>query len=682
VLYATNTQVVRCDTGTGRIVWAVDAAGLDVQPANKRAGVNRDTRAKKRTGTKKRGKAPVGGKDNLNPTLVLTADMVYCSTTDSVRAHRLSDGTVAWTGRNTQNYMKMSDLFVADGLVWTGLSTGHDPATGAVKRRLKQRMTKPMGHDRCYRNRITETYLINSKTGGADFVPLDGKGEFPSPWIRGTCGLGVIPCNGLLYSSPFSCSCCKGTMLTGFKAAYSADRASGQLMKLAPRERLVKGPAYGSAPSRAAASAADWPVYRNSNGRYGRTRETVGTKLRTVWTAKLPSRPTATTVVDDLVYVSARDSHTLYALSRDAGDVMWTYTAGGRIDSPPSYHAGLLLFGCRDGWVHCLAADTGTLVWKFNDLPERRLVAVDEQFESAWPVCGAVMIRDGVAYFAAGRSSFLDGGIVVYGLDPSTGKVIHRRQMSGPYASNGFPIVGRRNTRIEGFKGGIFTSEGDLLYIRHQAFKPDLAPVALSDIKQAHLIASGGFLDDLPQHRTYWTIDTDLSYGPNTGAPGAGPQGDILVIDGDTYYEIRGYLPGRHSTTMVPQNGYTLYSGRSATRASTGGWRANPGLRTVPGFGLWQKRWATQIPLTGRALALAGDTLIAAGAPLRRSFDDGALEQTYAGQSGGVLWLASAKDGSKLADVELPSLPVWDGISVARGMCFISLTNGTVKCME
>ena len=37
--------------------------------------------------------------------------------------------------------------------------------------------------------------------------------------------------------------------------------------------------------------------------------------------------------------------------------------------------------------------------------------------------------------------------------------------------------------------------------------------------KQPHLIASSGFLDDVPQHRTYWTIDTDLCYGPNTGTP-------------------------------------------------------------------------------------------------------------------------------------------------------------------
>ena len=62
-----------------------------------------------------------------------------------------------------------------------------DPATGEVRRELTQKMTGPMGHDRCYRNRITELWYINTATGGSDFLALDGSGEFPNPWVRSTC---------------------------------------------------------------------------------------------------------------------------------------------------------------------------------------------------------------------------------------------------------------------------------------------------------------------------------------------------------------------------------------------------------------------------------------------------------------------------------------------------------------
>jgi len=307
-------------------------------------------------------------------------------------------------------------------------------------------------------------------------------------------------------------------------------------------------------------------------------------------------------------------------------------------------------------------------------------MSADGQLESAWPINGAVMIRGGMAYFAAGRNSFLDGGIIVYALNPLTGEVVHRRQVSGPYAKNGFPTVGKRNTRLEGFKGGVFSSEGDLLYIRHQAFQPDLTPVPLARLTQSHLIASGGFLDDTPQHRTYWTIDTDLCYGPNKGTPGAGPQGDILVMDGDVFYEIRGYLPGRHSTLLVPQKGYALYSGQRVA-GGAGVWKANAKLRTVPRSGTWKQRWSTQIPLTGNALVVAGGTIIAAGVPLQSSFDLSQLSAAYAGKQGGVLWTASTKDGSKIAELKLSAQPVWDGLSAAHGQCFLTLRDGTVMCL-
>jgi outer membrane protein assembly factor BamB len=667
VAYCTNNKVLCCDTTSGRTIWSADSPGLNVKSP------------KRVKGQRPNPKALMGGQDNLNPTLVLTNAMLYCSTVNSVKAYRRQDGELAWTGKNVQNYMKGSDLFVAGGLVWTGLLEGHDPKTGEIKRRLTQTMIQPMGHDRCYRNRITETYYINSKTGGSDFIPLKGAGEFPSPWVRGTCGLGPLPANGMLYSSPFSCSCLKGSILTGFKALYSGDRAKGEVMKVEPESRFIKGKAYGSKPA-ASPAAADWPAYRNGSERSGLTKTPVTGKLKPIWKVKLPSLPTAPVIVGDLVYVAARDSHTLYALSRRDGATVWTYTAGGRIDSPPTFHKGLLIFGSRDGWVHSVRAADGVLSWKFCDLPGQRLMSADGQLESAWPVNGAVMIRKGLAYFAAGRSSFLDGGIIVYALDPLTGRVVHRRQVSGPYAKNGFPLVGKRNTRIEGFKGGIFSSEGDLLYIRHQAFKPDLTPVPLSQLKQSHLIASGGFLDDTPQHRTYWTIDTDLCYGPNKGSPGAGPKGDILVMDGDAFYEIRGYLPARHSTSLVPQKGYTLYSGRRAD-SGPGVWKANWKTRTIPRTGTWKKRWSTQIPLTGNALVVAGDTIIAAGVPLQSSFELQQLSATYAGKQGGVLWTASAKDGAPIAELKLPAQPVWDGLSAAHGQCFIALRDGSVMCL-
>ena len=52
------------------------------------------------------------------------------------------------------------------------------------------------------------------------------------------------------------------------------------------------------------------------------------------------------------------NQHTLYALDANSGELLWQFTAGGRIDSSPTIHNGSVLFGCADGWVYCLRAET------------------------------------------------------------------------------------------------------------------------------------------------------------------------------------------------------------------------------------------------------------------------------------------------------------------------------------
>ena len=77
-------------------------------------------------------------------------------------------------------------------------------------------------------------------------------------------------------------------------------------------------------------------------------------------------------------------------------------------------------------------------------------------------------------------------------------------------------------------------------------------------------------------------------------------------------------------------------------------------------------------------MTLAGDTVFVAGAPL--IFEPGDLSATYEGRHGGVLWAASASDGSKVAQYKLDQLPAWDGIATAYGKLFIVNQDGSVEC--
>ena len=617
---------------------------------------------------------------NDHPTIVITDDVVYCGIGSSVTAKSLADGKTLWATTGGVNYKKSPDLFVADGLVWGRDLKGRDPKTGKVVRSLTQLINGPMSHDRCYRNRVTHRYYLNSATGGTDFMELDGTSESPNPWARSTCGLAVMPANGMIYNGPYVCQCAIGAMVTGFNAMYNGSGNTDKRFTVALQPRLVKGSAFGMSPV-SAATAADWPTYRGSAMRSAVSTGPAPRGLSQAWKVDIGSHPTAPVVVGNSVYVADRDAYTLYALNRETGEARWTFTAGGRIDSPPTYYKGLVLFGCRCGSVYCLRAEDGELVWRFNGMPERRLICDKGRLESAWPVNGGIMIYEDTAYFAAGRSSFLDGGIGVFGLDPLTGRMKHGRMMQGPYQDNNrnFPVQASGTFQLEGFKSGIFSTAEDTLFIRHQAFKPDLTPIKLDDVKTLHLMASPGFLNDAPQHRTYWTVDRNLRYGGSTGSFGAGPAGDTIAYDGKSFFEVRGYAPGRNlpgrGKGMDAREIYSIFSG--GLRSRSGAERRS----AIPAFGDWEEHWNTPIPFAGHAIAVSGNTVLAAGVPMLKDYSPEDTNASYAGKKGGLAWLLDSENGRKLQELRLDAAPVWDGIAIAHAHYFICLKDGSVVCL-
>jgi outer membrane protein assembly factor BamB len=662
------------------------------------------------------------------PALVLSNSAVYLADAKALHVFSIKEGAKLWTGSAQINHHKAPDLFLTGGVVWTGYGgkyTAYNPATGEVVKTFQQAMTGPMGHDRCYRNRITDRFYINSATGGSDFVRLDTSGgtpqsEFPNPWARSTCGIGFLPCNGLLYAGPPACSCSNGVMLNALNALAPEPglKSSGQLIEVATIPRLEKGPAYNeiSDAKSQIPKASDWPTYRHDAGRTGHTPAAGPAKLQPMWTAKLCASAgshlggvregvqiSAPVVAAGRVFVADVDAHAVCALDADTGHVVWRYTAGARVDSPPTYYQGRLLFGSHDGWIYCLRAADGALAWRFKDLPDDRWIMAYGQPESAWPVCGSVLAFNGVVYFAAGRNSFLDGGIWLYGLDPDTGRVIHRRHMYGPYGDNGFPIIKGANYvghGIQGFKNDVLLTDGKFLYLRHQPFNLDLSSLPADQSPPPHLIANPGFLESIPQHRSFWTINSKLLYDIPTGRTNV--HGDILVMDGGKYYEVRGYTPGRTNNFDPRVKGYTLYAGQfsGTTAASTAAGATAQSVAAPPTGKRARKaraktktrtkkatadspqvleRWSSNIPLTGKAIALAGDQLYVAGTPVAFPRDD--LAAAYEGRMGGVLRVTSADSGKKLAEIKLDAPPSWDGMAVAQGRLFVVLQDGSLRCL-
>ena len=155
------------------------------------------------------------------------------------------------------------------------------------------------------------------------------------------------------------------------------------------------------------------------------------------------------------------------------------------------------MFGSLSGYVYCLDAATGSLAWRFRAAPTTDQIVSYGQLESLWPVHGSVLIRDDRAYFAAGRSSFLDGGILLYALDTATGKVVASRRFDSLDPDSGE----QPKDLVKSFNydaprvalPDILSADGDDVFMRHLRFDASLASRSLD---KKHLYSSAGLLDE------------------------------------------------------------------------------------------------------------------------------------------------------------------------------------------
>ena len=76
--------------------------------------------------------------------------------------------------------------------------------------------------------------------------------------------------------------------------------------------------------------------------------------------------------------------------------------------------------------AHHLADSELAWSWRLRTVRSNCQVMVDGQLESVGPIHGSVLVDDGTVYCTAGRSSYLDGGLDLYTIKPTTGKVLSR----------------------------------------------------------------------------------------------------------------------------------------------------------------------------------------------------------------------------------------------------------------
>ncbi|MFP4058698.1 MAG: PQQ-binding-like beta-propeller repeat protein [Candidatus Brocadiia bacterium] len=617
-------------------------------------------------------------------------------------AFAADSGEELWSCPCREGFHAAVDVLVADGLVWTGelahandpgITAGRDLLTGAVERRRPADQAffqVGMPHHRCHRNRATDRYLVLGRAG-VEFIDVATGRGIPHHWVRGTCQFGVVPCNGLLYAPPHACACYSRAKINGFYALAPSPRSQAPGSG-ARGERLEKGPAYGGDPPPGTRDPepGEWPTYRHDRARSGCTPAAVPAELGRLWEAALGGKLSSVVVAEGTVLVAEVDAHTVHALDARDGTPRWRYTAGGRVDSPPTVHQGLALFGSADGYVTCLRLADGQVAWRFRAAPQDRRVVAYGQVESTWPVHGSVLVADGAVAFAAGRSSYLDGGIFLHRLDPRTGDQLSCTRLdSRAGETRRQPKGAVRGFDLPGALPDILSSDGSSLYMRHARF--DLAGRRQEEGAR-HLFSPTGFLDDTWWHRSYWVFGQRFYTGYRDWfrAGRQVPAGRLLVVDGQRVYGF-GRKPEYYYWSTPLE--YHLFAAAKEPELVESPRRR----RRVPRWGQLQvrTRWTADVPLLVRAMVLAGDTLFVAGPPdlvdereaWRRRQDPAMREKLEAqaaaleGRKGARLWAVAASDGSKLAELSLASPPVFDGMAAAAGRLYMATLDGAVVCL-
>lgn len=492
---------------------------------------------------------------NFAPRLVIYRDVVLFAGGDGkMQSFDLATGKQLWEQKHDPSgYQSPQDLLVVGGLVWSasitsgkgeGVYTGFDPRSGEIKKQFPPNVKTYWFHHRCYLAKATENFLMPSRTG-IEFIDYEKEDWNINHWVRGGCLYGVMPANGLTYAPPHNCACYPEAKLYGFNALAAAKplvTIQGNV-----EQRFEKGPAFGQPVSAVAAKKGDWPTFRHDSLRSGYSAEGLPEKLSRSWENNLGGRLSALTIAGDSVYVAQIDQHTVHALDEKSGKIRWSYTTGGRVDSPPTYWEGRLVFGSADGWVYCVRAKDGELIWRFRGAPIDQRMMAFEQVESVWPVHGSVLVERGIATFVAGRSTFLDGGLRLIKLDAVTGKKLVEKIWDNIDPATGKDIQDRLETlQMQVGLPDILCSDGKYTYLRSQKIdeagdRLEMGPISGSAAAQgaaqkgpgAHLFAPMGYLDDTYFHRAYWVYGKNFAGGHN-GYYQAGkyaPAGRMLVFN-------------------------------------------------------------------------------------------------------------------------------------------------------
>ncbi|MGV3485857.1 MAG: PQQ-binding-like beta-propeller repeat protein, partial [Planctomycetaceae bacterium] len=182
----------------------------------------------------------------------------------------------------------------------------------------------------------------------------------------------------------------------------------------------------------------DWPMWRYDAQRSAASPNSVPERLQTIWKRDLAPRQPAwddplnldlmtydrtfePIAIDGRLLIGFNDSDKLLAIDAQTGKDLWTAYAEAPVRLAPVAWKDRVFFSSDDGYLYCVQALDGKLLWKFSGAPNPQKVIGNRRLTSAWPARGGPVVRDDTVYFAASIWPFM--GTFLYAIDAETGAV-------------------------------------------------------------------------------------------------------------------------------------------------------------------------------------------------------------------------------------------------------------------
>jgi hypothetical protein len=318
--------------------------------------------------------------------------------------------------------------------------------------------------------------------------------------------------------------------------------------------------------------------------------------------------------------------------------------------------------------VYALRADTGGLVWRLRAAPTDERIVVYGQVESPWPVPGAVLVMDDVAYFAAGRQPLADGGILVFAVDPMTGdrhwvKRINTVPQKGFYENSG----------LEFDPFDILHAEGKGLAMSRWVLSADGKDVKVDKWNAFAKLNTGAGEVWIP--RGSWTYGARHQHRFR----GEAPRRPLIAFRDDNVYS------SLNGSTDVFRRDFDLDKGEKFDSKWITGWKAAQAAREngkpyrtyrIAKGAKWTKdpfadptdkkevpKPGTQLHNRIQAMALAGD------------------DQLYVVHQDGRLKVLSTINGYVIRETQVPP-PAWDGLAIAENRLYLTTKSGELLCLD